>query len=470
MYILLLLTNKAQWFYTRICLIAIGSISFFTSTVVSGQNTITVCGQTITYPLDGCAPCAESYNNLNGSINFTISNQTICVTGTSTITGINSTINDTVRICGNATITGPLSSWGSPVNIVISSGSTLNWQIDPSQGASRNITNYGINSYSVGISNVNNVTYVNASADAQLNIVGNYTLNGVNTFVFLGGTLNVSGTFTLNSSVNALCLSNKTIITTTSFETTADNNILVDPSTICCISYSNSATANGHYLTQDKLGVCQQVGANDPVYTGVPNFGPQVTVSENCTDCQSLLVTLPTRLQSFTVTASNNNEALLTWISAEEVNTDRFAIQRSNDGISFETIGTINAMGNSSTPVTYTYTDRLPVSGINHYRLKMIDRDDAYTYSPIKTITLTGNTEFRLINYNGSNLLFALPQVRSRALAKLINIQGRIVWQNKIPAGQTQLTVPVAGIATGIYIMQYSSDDKQTSQRVFIQH
>lgn len=470
MYIPFILSDEVQNFYARIRLIAIGSISLFISPIVFGQNTVTVCGQPVTYPLDGCAPCTQSFNDLNGPINFSSPGETICLTGTSTITGINSTTSDTVRICGNATITGPLSSWGTPINIIISSGSTLNWQIDPSQGASRNITNYGINSYNAGISNVNNITYVNASPAAQLNITGNYTLNGVNTFVFLGGILNVVGTFTLNSSVNALCLSNNTSVITSSFETTADNNILVDPSFVSCISYTNSATANGHYLSQDRLGVCQQPGASDPTYIGVPNFGPQVTVVQDCDNCQDLLVSLPITLQSFTVTANNNNEAVLIWISAQEENTDRFAIQRSSDGIFFETISIVNAIGNSSTPVTYTYSDKFPIPGLNYYRLKMIDQDGKYTYSPIRTIAFADKAEFKLISYTGNNLLFALPGGRSKASVKLMNMQGSILWQKSIPAGQSQLTVPVAGIATGIYIMQYSNDDKQTSQRVFIRH
>jgi hypothetical protein len=470
MNILPLLTARLLRQYSKILLITIGGISLFIPSAVNGQNTAIACGQLVTYPLDGCTPCTQNYNNLNGPINFSTPNQTACVTGTSTITGINSTISDTIRICGNATITGPLSSWGTPVNIIVTSGSTVNWEIDPSAGASRNITNYGISNYDVGITNGNNVTFVNASSDARLNIIGNYTLNGVNTFVFLGGILNVTGTLTLNSSVNALCLSNNTIITTSSFETTADNNILVDPNYHSCISYSNSAVANGHYLTQDPLRVCQQVGASDPTYVGVPNFGPQVIVSQNCTDCQNLLTSLPITLQSFMVMANNKKEAILKWISAAEVNTDRFNIQRSNNGISFETIGTLNAVGNSSTPVTYTYTDKLPKPGTNYYRLKMLDKDGKYTYSPVKIIAFDGNSELKLINYTASNLLFALPQVRSKASIRLMNMQGRLLWQKDIPANQAQLTIPAARLATGIYIIQYSDSEKQTSQRVFVRN
>lgn len=434
------------------------------------QNTATACGQTVTYPKDGCAPCTQALDTYTGALNFSTPNQTICVTGTSTITGINSTTSDTVRICGNATITGPLSSWGTPINIIIASGATLTWEIDPSAGASRNITNYGTNSYNAGISNVNNVTYISASTNAHLNIVGNYTLNGINTFVFLGGTLDVTGTFTLNSSVNALCLSNNASISTNSFITTADNNILVDPASTSCISYSSTAAANGHYLSQNEMGVCQRPGASNPTYTGVPNFGPEVTVTPDCNSCEDLL-SLPLTLQSFTATATTINGVQLQWITAQEINTDRFQVHRSTDGLGFETIGTVSAAGNSSTPVAYHYTDRLPATGINYYRLKMIDKDEQYTYSPIEAIRFNGaNTILKLISNTRSNLLFNLSQVGSKASVKLVDLQGRVLWQKNIPAGQAQLNVPVAGIISGIYLIQYSDSDKQASQRVFVQH
>ena len=98
---------------------------------------------------------------------------------------------------------------------------------------------------------------------------------------------------------------------------------------------------------------------------------------------------LPLSLISFTV-AKQNNTAQLSWQTANEVNTSYFDIQRSTNGIDFTTVGKITAKGNSSTNNNYSFADDVSasVSGKLYYRLTIVDKDGAFSYSSIQYITI----------------------------------------------------------------------------------
>ena len=70
-----------------------------------------------------------------------------------------------------------------------------------------------------------------------------------------------------------------------------------------------------------------------------------------------------------------NNKVICNWITATEINTDYFVIQRTINGIDFEDIGTIGAAGNSFNNISYEFEDVSPLNGISYYRLKQYDLD-----------------------------------------------------------------------------------------------
>ncbi|MCZ4501189.1 MAG: Por secretion system C-terminal sorting protein, partial [Marmoricola sp.] len=93
---------------------------------------------------------------------------------------------------------------------------------------------------------------------------------------------------------------------------------------------------------------------------------------------------LPVTLVSFSV-EEEAGTAQLKWATAEETNADRFDIQRSVNTKNWSTIGEKAAAGESKALLNYSFSDVAPLNGINYYRLKMIDKDDTFAYSSIKS-------------------------------------------------------------------------------------
>lgn len=92
---------------------------------------------------------------------------------------------------------------------------------------------------------------------------------------------------------------------------------------------------------------------------------------------------LPVTLISFSAKKAAENQNLLTWITTDEKNFDRFDVERSKNARSFEVIGTVKAKEGKTTSMSYYHFSDTRASGDQYYRLKMIDLDGTYQYSKI---------------------------------------------------------------------------------------
>lgn len=98
---------------------------------------------------------------------------------------------------------------------------------------------------------------------------------------------------------------------------------------------------------------------------------------------------LPVELISFNGKMLDNTIAL-NWTTLSEQNTKEFIIERSTNGMGFYTIGTENATGYSNQKIDYNFIDNEIDVSIQkyYYRLKIVDFDGTFSYSPIVVISI----------------------------------------------------------------------------------
>lgn len=110
---------------------------------------------------------------------------------------------------------------------------------------------------------------------------------------------------------------------------------------------------------------------------------------------------LPVTLSNFTVIKSGQS-ALLQWTTVTEHKNSYFDMERSTDGLNFESIGKVNTQapgGNSNSILKYSGYDNYPVYGINYYRLKQFDLDGSSECHAIVTLNqgdLIGQSDFKV--------------------------------------------------------------------------
>ncbi|MEM6394872.1 MAG: T9SS type A sorting domain-containing protein [Bacteroidota bacterium] len=99
----------------------------------------------------------------------------------------------------------------------------------------------------------------------------------------------------------------------------------------------------------------------------------------------SISPAMPIGLLSFSARA-NDKQVDINWATSFEENNEFFAIERSRDGIDWNTISTLNSSGDSQSDRHYSTSDKSPLDGISFYRLKQNDFDGQYSYSPIARV------------------------------------------------------------------------------------
>ena len=153
---------------------------------------------------------------------------------------------------------------------------------------------------------------------------------------------------------------------------------------------------------------------------------------------------------------------VLYWTTAQEQNSRSFIVERSADGIVYSKIGTVAAAGTMSTPTSYGFTDLAPLQGNNFYRLKEVDLDDKFMYSPVAKIYVGEEAAgFMLVNnpvQHDVRVNMLLPTAQKVELQ--VRDAGGRLWVTRGYAGSkgsNLLRLPVDGLPQGTYFLQVVS-------------
>lgn len=166
---------------------------------------------------------------------------------------------------------------------------------------------------------------------------------------------------------------------------------------------------------------------------------------------------LPVELTSFVATAKGNTVDLV-WKTASELNNDRFEIERSNDNTTFIKIGFVRGNGTTTEAKTYNFVDE-KVSGKRYYRLKQVDFDGAFAYSPVVEVLVAPPAEFTLEQnypnpFNPTTAIgYQLP-VTSEVKLDIYDVLGKKVASlvnGRQEAGIYTFTLNASNLSSGVY-------------------
>ncbi|GAB4383765.1 MAG: hypothetical protein Kow0075_15900 [Salibacteraceae bacterium] len=117
-------------------------------------------------------------------------------------------------------------------------------------------------------------------------------------------------------------------------------------------------------------------------------YGPGISTSTH--SCSSS--TLPVEWVSFRAYVDGNRVAI-EWVTASEINNDYFTVERSRDGMQWETVAQVDGAGYSLDVLSYRTFDNNPYRGTSYYRLKQTDFDGKFEYGEIAEVSVeTGGT------------------------------------------------------------------------------
>ncbi|MCC3151537.1 T9SS type A sorting domain-containing protein [Hymenobacter sp. BT770] len=184
-------------------------------------------------------------------------------------------------------------------------------------------------------------------------------------------------------------------------------------------------------------------------------------------------VPLPVTLTSFDAVTSGA-DALLTWSTAQEINSKGFEIQVSADGVSFQKLGFVaSETPNSSAARTYQYRDVAASDhgGTRYYRLRQLDIDGKQSFYGPRVVNF-GAVALALVqgypNPFTSEINLTLQSIAAGpATVRMLDGLGRVVrtWQPKLAVGTGSLQLPgLTALPHGMYVVQVRYPDGQTQR------
>lgn len=177
---------------------------------------------------------------------------------------------------------------------------------------------------------------------------------------------------------------------------------------------------------------------------------------------------LPVTLSEFEVyrgeSIAGSHTACLSWRTTMETNSDRFEIERSHDAISWKKVGELAAHSESASPVSYSFNDVIPFYIVSpnmrtaYYRLKMVDLDARFSYSPIRSLD---------ISMEGRTVLYPNP-AREKVMVsgaagqpiealQLRNLQGQVLIEmdkSDWNANVSSNGLYIGHLPTGVYLLR----------------
>lgn len=182
--------------------------------------------------------------------------------------------------------------------------------------------------------------------------------------------------------------------------------------------------------------------------------------------CDSAINALPVKLIILSVQQANN-DAVLTWQTASEINSDYFEIERSVNNVKWDLFGKVGAAGNSNEIKSYHFINNISdiiLKDIRtiYYRLKQVDKDGYSVYSNVFTLQLKPSPKTIII----------YPVPLNKSLKVLSSTNESINGISIFDVGGKELVrsenneIDVNGLAEGIYILKVTTDSQVFYEKI----
>ena len=183
--------------------------------------------------------------------------------------------------------------------------------------------------------------------------------------------------------------------------------------------------------------------ANTAAINGITSFSPFAVANAGA---------LPIELLSFT--GKKVGKAVqLDWATASENNNAKFDIERSADGKNFQRIASKLSNGDAKILTNYSYQDFSAPNSSLYYRLKQIDNDGRFTYSPIISINNQNSKDAISVYPNPVKEVLYFTTENQDQPIYIYDLKGALLKKmDNVPS-----SLSIDDLKNGIYILKTSS-------------
>lgn len=171
----------------------------------------------------------------------------------------------------------------------------------------------------------------------------------------------------------------------------------------------------------------------------------------------------------------DNGDVVLSWSTASETNNSGFEIQHWTSDQPLETLGFVEGHGTTTEAQAYNFRATDLAAGTHTFRLKQIDFDGAFEYSPEVEVVVGVPGSHVLSNvypnpFNPQaqfNLALSEEQDVSIAIFDVMGRQVATIHEGELSANQShEFTVDGAGLASGAYMIRVVGENFAETRRI----
>lgn len=197
----------------------------------------------------------------------------------------------------------------------------------------------------------------------------------------------------------------------------------------------------------------------------VPGGSTPSEVNTNQTfEAPSSFFDLPVEWLNFSATPQQRG-ILLEWTTATELDNQHFIIEKSYNGQDFEVVEYIESQGSSTAPQSYQFLDQKAQRGVNYYRLSQEDFNGKVDiYKVINAVFETSTTVSVFPNPAVNDITISLPVVSDDVDIRIFDVQGQLVLQQRVDAGNGVINLNVTDLPKGYYTIHMNVEGQLFSE------
>ncbi|MDE1192967.1 MAG: T9SS type A sorting domain-containing protein [Arachidicoccus sp.] len=292
----------------------------------------------------------------------------------------------------------------------------------------------------------------------EATVINKIVNNGDSSYNGMSGSLNITGTSYGNGEANTYKWKVKTILGS------AADSLEINPADFA--SYQSVMQPLG--ITLDSIEFSMTDLSKLPTFMSIVSPGSQdywnsfvgdiylsriVNPADNATD-SSISNTIVLHIASALPVAVNgfsgklqNGTAALQWQTGVESNINHFEIEKSTDGKTFSSIGSVQPKGSGN---SYSFNASQP-EPVAYYQLKRVDNDGFSSVYP-KIVVLSQTVNEDVAAYPNPAIDHINIKVANAAALTIYDAVGRIIKTQALKAGVN--TIDIHSLPTGIYFIQ----------------
>lgn len=174
------------------------------------------------------------------------------------------------------------------------------------------------------------------------------------------------------------------------------------------------------------------------------------------------------RFESF----CNDGSVIIEWSTSTEFENNYFIVERSTDGVEFDSLGMVDGSGNSLETIDYSFIDNSPES-INYYRICQVDYDGDRSYSSLSYSGCESNSGIHILNAShiGNYIQIVISsEYELNSILDVFDSRGKSIVRDSEPLVKGTNIIKLYGIfpESGVYFVTLSSEGYLDSRKFSI--